>query len=360
MFETNAGRARRRATRSVANTIGRVAVCALVAFAAAPRLSAQNASSSPPFPPPGQLVDIGGWRLHLNCTGTTTPSQPTVILEAGIGDFSVEWSLVQPEVAKFARVCSYDRADEGWSDFGPHPRTLHQIVYELHTMLDRASVRPPYVLVGHSFGGVVVRLFRSTYPAEVVGMVLVEAGADNPLRMMPNGTLVHSAELVTGKAVPAVKTANPVHEADLPPGVLAQLQSAARENAPRANEPPRNKLPADAQRMRSWTYAQVKHWAQGDNPFEAEELAQLRAERTKGEFPYGAMQLVVITRGISDETGPDGKALEQEHRADHEAVAKMAVRGQLVVATRSGHHVQIDEPELVISAIRGVLSAIRR
>src|SRR5580765_7019136 len=114
----------------------------------------------PPVPAPGRMIDIGGWRLHLYCVGEARPSQPTVILEAGIGDFSVEWSLVQPKVAAFARVCSYDRADEGWSDYGPHPRTMHQIVYELHTLLDKAGVPPPYVLVGHSYGGWLVRLYR--------------------------------------------------------------------------------------------------------------------------------------------------------------------------------------------------------
>src|SRR5262249_32976099 len=84
---------------------------------------AQSRSARPPFPPPGRLVDVGGWRLRLNCTGEVRASQPTVILEAGVSDFSVEWSLVQPGVAKFARVCSYDRAGDGWSDLGPHPRT---------------------------------------------------------------------------------------------------------------------------------------------------------------------------------------------------------------------------------------------
>ena len=90
---------------------------------------AQNDSTPPPFPAPGRLVDVGGWRLHLHCTGEARPSRPTVILEAGLGDFSVEWSLVQPGVARFARVCSYDRAGDGWSDLGPHPRTMHHIVF---------------------------------------------------------------------------------------------------------------------------------------------------------------------------------------------------------------------------------------
>ena len=95
--------------------------------------------TAPPYAPPGRLIDVGGWRLHLNCTGKTDPSQPTVILESGLGDFSVEWSLVQPGVARFGRVCSYDRAGDGWSDLGPYPRTMHQIVYELHTLLGRAA-----------------------------------------------------------------------------------------------------------------------------------------------------------------------------------------------------------------------------
>src|SRR6266478_4464160 len=84
----------------------------------------QSASTSPPLPAPGQLIDLGGWRLHLNCLGKASASQPTAILEAGAGDFSVDWSLVQPAMARFARVCSYDRAGSAWSDLGPRPRTM--------------------------------------------------------------------------------------------------------------------------------------------------------------------------------------------------------------------------------------------
>src|SRR6185369_10411833 len=102
-------------------------------------LCAQVAPTPAPLPPPGKLIDVGGWRLHLNCTGEARVSQPTVILEAGMGDFSVEWSLVQPGVGRFARVCSYDRAGDGWSDIGPNPRTFRQIVYELHTLLEHGG-----------------------------------------------------------------------------------------------------------------------------------------------------------------------------------------------------------------------------
>lgn len=316
---------------------------------------AQVASTPPPFPPPGKLVDVGGWRLHLNCTGEPRASQPTVILEAGVGDFSVEWSLVQPDVSSFARVCSYDRAGDGWSDLGPHPRTMHQLVYELHTLLANGGIKPPLVLVGHSYGGWLVRLYASTYPSEIAGMVLVEAGADDPVRMLPDGTLAHSSDLVTTRPVPAVKTVGPLRVSDIPPPALAQMTAGLQQAAATANEPPRDKLPAEAQRMRTWALGQLGHVAAAVNPFENEELAGLRADR-KGQYPLGDMPLIVLTRGIPEETGPQSAALEADHRRDHTAIAAMSRRGKLVVALHSGHHVQIDEPGLVIGAIRDVLA----
>lgn len=105
----------------------------------------------------------------MNCIGESKEGQPTVILESGLGDFSVEWSRVQPRIASVARVCSYDRAGDGWSDLAPYPRTLHQVVYELHTLLERANVGPPYVLVGHSYGGWLVQLYASDYRTQIAG-----------------------------------------------------------------------------------------------------------------------------------------------------------------------------------------------
>jgi hypothetical protein len=107
--------------------------------------SAVDASS---YPAPGKLIDVGGYRLHLDCTGTSRPGSPTVILEAAFATTSVVWSKVQPGVASFARVCSYDRAGYGWSDTGPLPRTAGHMVTELHTLLARAGVSGPYVLGG--------------------------------------------------------------------------------------------------------------------------------------------------------------------------------------------------------------------
>jgi pimeloyl-ACP methyl ester carboxylesterase len=339
--------------------IASVGFAAMLACATA-TAHAQAATDAPPYPAPGQLVDVGGWRLHLNCTGEARAGQPTVILEAGLGDFSVEWSLVQPGVARFARVCSYDRAGDGWSELGPHPRTLRQIVYELHTLMERAGERGPFVLVGHSYGGWLVRVYQATYPNDVVGMVLVEAGAIDPWRMTADGKLVRSSELASARPVPAVQTSGPLRVSDIPPAALAQMRAGAASLARNPNEPPRTKLPPDAQRMRAWTLGQLGHIAAGVNPFEHEELAELRAAQANASVLYGDLPLVVITRGLPDESGPNATAMEAEHRKDHAAVAALSRRGRLVVAERSGHHVQLDEPELVVSVIREVVVLSRK
>ena len=320
----------------------------------------QSTSTSPSLPPPGRLVDVGGWRLHLNCLGKGSASQPTVILEAGAGDFSVDWSLLQPAVARFARVCSYDRAGSGWSDLGPRPRTMHQIIYELHTLLEKAGERPPYLLVGHSYGGLLVRLYQFTYPTEVVGMVLVEAADDNPWRKTPEKGLVRSADLATGKAIPAVKTSDPLRESEIPSRFVAMIKDQVPHLSAHANDPPRDKLPADAQRMRTWSYAQVKMHISNDNPYEAEELGILRAERTRTEHVLGDVPLIVLTRGLPQDANPAGRAGEEEHSKDQSALAALSRAGQQVIAKRSGHHIPLDEPGLVVSAVRDTLRATRR
>ena len=306
------------------------------------------------------MVDIGGWRLHLNCTGDAATSKPTVILEPGIGDFSVEWSLVQPRVTQFARVCSYDRAGDGWSDLGPYPRTFRQIVYELHTLLQKADIQPPYVLVGHSYGGWLVRLYAYTYPADVAGMVLVDAGADDPLRLTANGTVKRSSALVTGQPVPPVKTSTPLRESDVPPGALSQMKAAAERAAADANPGSRRKLPPDAQRMRTWTLARWQHVAAASNPVELEELADLRAQQGRVEHPMGDRPLVVLARGLPEEDGPDANTLEADHRTEQAVMARLSTTGRLVIAAKSAHHIQLDEPELVSQSIAEVIAAARK
>jgi len=319
---------------------------------------AQN-TPAPLFPAPGRLVDLGGWRLHLNCSGKANPGRPVVILEAGAGDFSVDWSLVQPLIAPSARVCSYDRAGAGWSDLGPRPRTLHQQVWELHALLAKAGEKPPFVLAGHSYGGWLVRLFAETYPADVSGMVLIDAGAEDPLRMLPDGKVTRASELAKGQQVPAVKTSDPLRESEIPPRIIDLIQSSIRGMAGHFNDPPRDKLPPEAQRMREWSLSQIKHAASNDNPFESDELAAMLAERKKRQHVLGDLPLIVIARGLPDESGPQAAQREEDHRKDQAALVTLSSVGNLIVAAKSGHHVSIDEPGVVAAAVREAVQTAR-
>ena len=150
-----------------------LAVTGLVYQAVATRNDRQE------FPPPGQLVAVHGYHPHINCIGE---GSPTVILDAAGGDASPSWGLVQPEVAQSTRVCAYDRAGMGWSERGPRPRDMNQHVAELHTLLAGAGIDAPYVLVGHSYGGRIARVYAKEYSADVVGMVLIDPGTldDDP------------------------------------------------------------------------------------------------------------------------------------------------------------------------------------
>jgi pimeloyl-ACP methyl ester carboxylesterase len=141
------------------------------------------------YPPPGQLVDVGGYKLHLLCMGEGAPA---VILDAANQGTVSNWIWIQPELARSTRVCAYDRAGLGWSDLGPGPQDTQANAQALHTLLNQANVPGPYVLVGHSFGGLFVRMFAEMYPAEVVGMVLIEGTLPDGLKtlglpdVMPN------------------------------------------------------------------------------------------------------------------------------------------------------------------------------
>src|SRR5688572_13760274 len=133
-------------------------------------------------PPPGRLVDIGRYRLHLWCTGNGTPA---VILDTGLGGSTPGWGFVQPDVARFTRVCSYDRAGMGYSDPGPSPRTARRIASELAELLARSGIEGPVVLVGASIAGFNVRVFASDHPERTAGLVLVDASHEDQAHEVP-------------------------------------------------------------------------------------------------------------------------------------------------------------------------------
>ena len=335
-----------------ANWLGQAALVLVLLLSALPARA--QTDTVPPLPPPGRLIDLGGWRLHLNCTGERRPAQPTVVLEAGAGGFSVDWSLVQPEVARFARVCSYDRGGAGWSDLGPRPRTLRQIVWELHELLRRAGERPPYVLVGHSYGGTLARQYAFTHRDEVAGIVFDESGHERGTMVFRNGRMIRLVDSASGRPVPEPRTSGPLRVADIPPAIREQIAQSARQMVRQAG---RAGLPPDAQRMRTWSYGQIKHWASNDNPFEGEELAALLAWWSTTPYVLGDMPIVVLSRGRPESADT---LRERDHERGQAELLTLSRRARQVIARRAGHSILLDEPAVTIGAIRDVLAATRR
>jgi len=265
-----------------------------------------------------------------------TPSRPVVILEAGAGGFSVDWSLVQPLVARFAQVCSYDRAGAGRSGLGPRPRAMRQQVWELHALLEHAGEKPPFVLAG---------------------TVLVDAGAEDPLRVLPGGKVTHAPSSPKGSRRRRSRTKTRCVRATSRPRIVGLIQSGIRRMAGHFNDPPRDKLPPEARRLREWPLSQIKHVASDDNAFEAEELAAILAERRNKQNVPGNLPLIVLSRGLPGEDGPQAARREEAHRKDQAAPVTLSSRGRQIVAAKSGHHVSLDEPGVVASAIREVVQA---
>jgi hypothetical protein len=162
--------------------LGLAAVAVLLAATGAFYQSLSERRERRAHPRPGQLIDIGGYKLHINCTGQGSPA---VILDSGLGDTHISWRKVQPPIAQFTRVCSYDRAGLGYSESSPRSSTSQDFAEELHTLLHNAGISPPYILVGHSMGGFDVRLFASLYRSEVAGMVLVDSSHPEQQKRFP-------------------------------------------------------------------------------------------------------------------------------------------------------------------------------
>ncbi|MEJ7842669.1 MAG: alpha/beta hydrolase [Rubrobacter sp.] len=162
--------------------LGLVVTLLVLAVAGAIYQAIATARAERAYPPPGQMVDVGGHSLHINCVGQ---GSPTVVLDAGLGDMSAQWVRVQQEASGTTRVCAYDRAGMGWSEIGPEPRDAKQISYELHTLLEGADIEGPYVLVGHSFGGLYMQTYAARYPDEVAGVALLDSSQPDQFSHQP-------------------------------------------------------------------------------------------------------------------------------------------------------------------------------
>jgi hypothetical protein len=296
-------------------------------------LSAVTHGQETNYSAPGRLVDVGGRKLHINCTGA---GSPTVVLEAGGGAFAIDWALVQPRVAESTRVCSYDRAGLGWSDPGPSYETVEQIVSDLHGLLERAGENRPYVLVG-----IFIRAYQHAYPGDVAALVFTNSAGRVGLVTKTGGDLLWKL------SEEDIRSAYP-------------LPATARLPRPMRTGQPFDRLPAYLQPVRLWL--DVRLWENLD-PTRASPASMLswrreflrEFEETDGNRqPLGSMPVVVISSGpIASET-ERGSRDTANARLDFLSTNSLHIQ-----ATGAGHEIHLFQPERVIEGISRAVLALR-
>ncbi len=272
------------------------------------------AQTPPPGPAPGLLVDIGGHKMYIRCVGPPGGS-PTVILEAGGGGSSNGWSLVQDLLLPRVRTCAYDRAGLGRSEPGPAPRTMKQEVFELHALLEAAKIPGPFVLVGHSIGALLVRLYTEQYGSDVVGVVLVDPTHESDvLGSIRYGGWVRLREKATGRAVP-----EPRREG-----------KASTEYNP-------------------------------EDDYMAEELQQIYLSRKANPEPLGNRPLIVLGAGKRPAPPGTSEELWTQLRVEKDGqkidLSRLSSNTKFVLDPSSGHGIPTDNPQLVARSIEEVLKA---
>ena len=302
--------------------LGRIMVSLIgVAMIGAIYESVAGAADAKAYPPPGQLVEVGGHQLHINCTGT---GSPTVVIEAGLGDWSTSWAgYVQPEVAKTTRVCTYDRAGLGWSDASPLPSDAAQFAKELHSLLQEANVPGPYVMVGHSLGGLIVRVFAHDYASEVAGVVLVDSMNPKQVTESLSNSLARrfSFQSVLARlGVARLLVKLPAIAPSVGPNLEAYYPLYIRPGSLKTTAKEYKALPASG--------------------------AEAAAVTSFGDLP-----LIVLTAKLNDNPGwPEWQ----------NELLQLSSNSQHLFAENSGHAIQFDQPDAAVSAIVKMVELVRQ
>ncbi len=272
---------------------------------------------------PGELVDIGTHRLHIHCVGEKLP---TIVIDSGVGGFSLEWIKIQHKLAKNARVCSYDRAGYGWSDMGPRPRTTKRITNELHELLSAAKIPGPYLLVGHSFGGYNIRYFATDYPEQVAGLVFIDASHPEQFKTeefknKQRAPITYTEQFRSGRGLrsmqPVISNKYPVENL----GTAYRLMTSMKARMTLLNE------------LNNMEYS-------------ANQLVEKEQSITH-HFP-----VVVITRGKRVWPHTEmGDRREQQWSWLQSDLANVSDDSYQFVAKNSGHIVHLDEPNYVTKNI---------
>jgi len=292
------------------------------------------------YPAPGEMVDVGGYSLHLYCTGEGGGA-PTLVMDSGLGGTVLDWQLVQPEVAGFARVCTYDRGGAGWSEPGAQPRTSEQFVEELHALLGNAGVQGPYVLVGHSLGGTNMQLYASQYPDEVAGMVLVDSALEDLDLLSTTESLQGSPGWIKIYAtIGVVRLVNMLGPVGYP---FSELPSDSVDEA----------LAISTGTRQLYEYAD-----------EVSSLRESFEEQLAAPMLLGDKPLIVLTAGPLQLQGmglsqEQMDQLDEAHTRTQAALTQGSQNSEQIIAEDSGHYIHFEQPDLVIDAIRQVVDAAR-
>ncbi|HET7106379.1 MAG TPA: alpha/beta hydrolase [Candidatus Acidoferrum sp.] len=300
-------------------------------------------------PPPGRLVDVGTYCLHLLEAGE---GSPTIVLEAGLMSTVLSWSELQRALAGSFRVVSYDRAGLGWSELGPMPRTADRMVEELHNLLERAAIPPPYILVGHSFGGLTMPLFAARYSDEVAGMVLVDPvvaaewnpPSDHDLKLTRIGAKVcrRAAILARIGLIRLVAFLLTTGLKNLGGRLVRLISRGSPAESGTVSSPWFSALPPDEKAMASVFWVQPKFALTI-----ASQLENLPVSAASSGHAAKLIDKPVVI--LSARTAPERR------RAEHVAIAASLPKGEHVLAEDSNHWIMQEDPQLVIRAIEKVI-----
>ncbi len=278
---------------------------------------------------PGELIDIGTHRLHINCSGKGSPA---VIIDSGIGGFSLEWLKIQATLSANLKVCSYDRAGYGWSDPGPRPRTTARISNELRLLLTAAEIAGPYVLVGHSFGGYNIRYFASKYPGLTAGLILVDSSHPDQFNTEEFKRVQKKKEESEYKNSYKVRVIHPVISNSYP---VENKQTAFR------------------------LMSTMKSRSTLLNEMDNMEISARQVNRQTNHPPY-IFPVTILTRGqrvwAEDELG---ERREQQWLRLQNDLKKISNQSRHYLAEKSGHIIHLDQPEFVSNNIMSTVLKIQ-
>jgi pimeloyl-ACP methyl ester carboxylesterase len=335
--------------------LGFVFLLVVLATAGAIYQAIATARDEKTYKPVDQMVDVNGIQMRLDCRGS---GSPTVVLEAGAQSWSTHWALVQDDVAEFTRVCSYDRAGSGWSEPVNEELSPQHAVEMLHALLENGGEGPPYLMVGHSFGGVFIRVFTAQYPDEVVGMVLVDSSHDDQVQRAPpelaeapEATQTRNTMLTTLRVYKIVERLGLLRAFKLYDPAIASLQFSEKDKALLL-----------AEMYRTGYFKAIGRELDMIHAYES----QHRELRSLGDMPLISLTRKVDAQDMLEQIPPSLQSMElAQQLADiangmQEELAALSTRGELIIVDDTGHNIQFEKPQAVIDAIREVFEQVAK